>query len=189
MGAAFVAARATVRCRLTSQCGGGQFSRVVAAELYGTHRPFGYLYGGSGGAYQTMGGAEHTSGVWDGFMPFVMGSNNAVPSSVACALHALRILRKRSMFPVVMDAINPGGRGDMYGGLDEEERAALQEATLMGFPPRAWYNHETLHNGYFSDVFGVHTAAGSHLRRRLLDKARLSREQSEIVHRGRPVPV
>jgi len=132
-----------------------KYSRVVAAELYGAHRPFGYLYGGSGGAYQTAGGAEHTSGVWDGFMPYVLGCNNAVPSLWSARLNALRILRKRDMFPGVMDAINPGGSSEMYRGLNEEERAALEEATLMGFPPRAWYNHQTLHNGYFSDVFGV----------------------------------
>src|SRR5262252_6033548 len=28
-------------------------SRVVAAEMYGEHRPFGYVYGGSGGAMKT----------------------------------------------------------------------------------------------------------------------------------------
>jgi hypothetical protein len=132
-----------------------KFSRVVAAGIYGPHRPFGYLYGGSGGAYQTIGGAEHTQGVWDGFMPFVVGCNNAVPSLWSVRLHALRVLRKRNSFPAVMDAINPAGSGDMYASLSEEERAALEEATLMGYPPRGWYNHETLHNGYFSDVFGA----------------------------------
>lgn len=132
-----------------------KFSRVVAARIYGPHRPFGYLYGGSGGAYQTIGGAEHTRGVWNGFMPFVVGCNNAVPSLWSVRLHALRVLRKRNSFPAVMDAINPGGTHDMYAALNEEERAALREATLMGYPPRGWYNHETLHNGYFSDVFGV----------------------------------
>jgi hypothetical protein len=132
-----------------------KFSRIVAAELYGTHRPFGYLYGGSGGAYQTIGGAEHTSGVWDGFMPFVLGSNNAVPSLWSVRLNALRILRKRNRLAAVVDAIEPGGSADMYAGLDEQERAALKEASLMGFPVRGWYNHETLHNGYFSDVFAV----------------------------------
>ena len=133
-----------------------KFSRTVASEIYGrAHHPFGYLYGGSGGAYQTIGGAEHTSGVWDGFMPFVLGSNNAVPSLWSVRLNALRILRKRNKFPSVMDAINPGGSGDLYTGLNEEERTAVKEAALMGYPPRGWYNHESLHNGYFSDVFGI----------------------------------
>jgi hypothetical protein len=133
-----------------------KYSRVVAQEVYGRpHRPFGYLYGGSGGAYQAIGAAEHTDGVWDGFMPFVLGSNNAVPSLWTVRLNALRILRKRNKLPAVMDALNPGGSGDMYAGLNDEERAALKEATSAGYPPHGWYNHESLHNGYFSDVFGV----------------------------------
>jgi len=132
-----------------------KYSRVVAAEMYGRHRPFGYLYGGSGGAYQTIGAAEHTSGIWDGFMPFVLGCNNAVPSLWSVRLNALRVLRKRNKLAAVMDAVNPGGSGNMFAELNDEERAALREATLMGFPPRGWYNHETLHQGYFSDVFGA----------------------------------
>src|SRR4051812_15571126 len=47
--------------------------RVIAGEMYGEtygeHRPYGYAYGGSGGGYRTIGGAENTSGVWDGFVP------------------------------------------------------------------------------------------------------------------------
>ena len=46
-----------------------QHSRVVAAEMYGEHRPYGYAYGGSGGGYRTIGGAENTTGVWDGVRP------------------------------------------------------------------------------------------------------------------------
>jgi hypothetical protein len=132
-----------------------RFSRTVAERIYGPHRPYGYLYGGSGGAYQTVGASEHTQGVWDGFMPFVLGCNNAVPSFWAVRLHALRILRKRNRFPAVMDAIDPGGRADMYAPLNDEERAALKEADLMGYPSRGWYNHDGLHDGYFSDVYGV----------------------------------
>ena len=132
-----------------------KFSRSIATRLYGSHRPFGYLYGGSGGAYQTIGAAEHTRDVWDGFMPFVLGCNNAVPSLWAVRLHALRVLRKKQSLDAIMDAINPGGSGDPYAHLNAEQRAALHEATLMGFPPRGWYNHPTLHDGYFSDVYAV----------------------------------
>ena len=39
-----------------------KFSRVVAADVYGPHRTYGYLYGGSGGAYQTVTSAEMTAG-------------------------------------------------------------------------------------------------------------------------------
>ncbi len=129
-----------------------KYSRVVAKELYGEHRVYGYLFGGSGGSYQTIGSAENTSGVWDGFVPFVMAVPNAVPSMHTVRMHALRVLRKRNKFPAIMDAINPGGSGDPYAELNDEERAALREATLMGFPPRGWYAHETMDSGYFNFV-------------------------------------
>jgi hypothetical protein len=132
-----------------------KFSRQIAAELYGEHRAYGYLYGGSGGAYQAIGAAEHTRGVWDGFMPFVLGSNSAVPSFWTARLNALRVLRRTNSFPAVMDAINPGGGGDIYAGLGDAERAALREATLLGFPPRGWYAHEVLGSGYFADIQGA----------------------------------
>ena len=51
-----------------------------------------------------------------------------------------------------MDAVNPGGSGDPYAELNEEERAALREATLLGYPLRGWWNHETLTSGYFYNV-------------------------------------
>src|SRR5437868_11820526 len=32
------------------------YSRVLAAHIYGPHRTYGYAFGGSGGAYRTIGG-------------------------------------------------------------------------------------------------------------------------------------
>ena len=57
-----------------------KFSREVAADYYGPHRPYGYLHGGSGGAYQTISSAENTT-VWDGYVPFVLGSPASIPVS------------------------------------------------------------------------------------------------------------
>ncbi|MFT3930772.1 MAG: PKD domain-containing protein [Spongiibacteraceae bacterium] len=129
-----------------------KYSRVVAKELYGDHRPYGYLFGGSGGSYQTIGAAENTSGVWDGFVPFVIGTPNSIPSMFTVRMHALRILNQRNKFPAIMDAINPGGSGDPYAELNDEECAALREAELMGFPPRGWYAYDTMGSGYFNHV-------------------------------------
>jgi hypothetical protein len=129
-----------------------KYSRIVAAELYGDHRPYGYLFGGSGGSYQTIGSAENTQGIWDGFAPFVMATPNAMPSMFTVRMHALRVLKQRNKFPGIMDAINPGGSGDPYADLNDEESAALREATLLGYPPRGWWNHETLTSGYFSNI-------------------------------------
>jgi len=132
-----------------------KYSRVVAADLYGDHRPFGYLFGGSGGSYQTIGAAENTDGVWDGFVAFVIATPNAIPSMFTVRMHALRILRQRDRLRGIADAIDVGGTGDPYAELDAQERHALQEATRMGFPLRGWWAHRTMDSGYFSKVAGM----------------------------------
>jgi hypothetical protein len=130
-------------------------ARRLAAEVYGAHRTYGYLYGGSGGAYQTIGAAENTDGVWDGFVPFVMATPYAAPALMAAPLHALRILRRRDRYPSIMDAIEPGGSGDPYAQLDAEEAAALRELTRLGFPLTGWWDHATMNSGYLCTVAGM----------------------------------
>lgn len=129
-----------------------KFSRVLAAQTYGAHRPYGYLYGGSGGAYMTLSSAEHTRGVWDGFVPFVIGNPLAIPGHYTVRIHALRVLRLRNKWPEIMDAVDPGGSGDPYATLNTEEAAALREATRLGFPLRGWWNHATMTGGALSVV-------------------------------------
>ena len=121
------------------------FTRVLAAQMYGEHRSWGYAYGGSGGGFRTIGGAENTTGVWDGVVPYVIGSPVAIPNCFTPRMHALRVLRGR--FDVVVDAVDAGGDGgdgDPFSSLDEEEAAALAEVTRMGFPLRSWFAHETM---------------------------------------------
>ena len=132
-----------------------KYSRLLAAELYGEHRPYGYLYGGSGGAYQVIGSAENTEGVWDGFLPYVIGTSNVIPSVFCVRMHALRILNKRNKFPDIVDAVSPGGSGDPYNTLNDEERAALAEATSLGFPVRGWWDHADMTGGYLAFVAGI----------------------------------
>ena len=83
-------------------------SRVIAAEMYGEHRPYGYAYGGSGGGFRTIGGAENTTGVWDGVVPYVIGSPMAIPNMFTVRMHAQRVLRHR--FDAIVDAVEPGRR-------------------------------------------------------------------------------
>jgi len=132
-----------------------KYSRVVAAELFGGDRPYGYLYGGSGGSYQVIGAALNTDGVWDGFLPYVMGTPNSIPSMFTVRMHALRVLRQRGKLAAVLDAIDAGGSGDPYAALDDGERAALREASRLGFPARGWWDHEHLGSGYFYNVAGL----------------------------------
>lgn len=125
------------------------FSRTVARRLYGEHRPFGYAYGGSGGAYRTFGAAEATTGVWDGFVPYVAGSPMAAPNVFMVRMHAQRVLRDR--LDAIVDAVEPGGSGDPFADLSDEEAAALREVTAMGFPIRSWFGHRTMG----TQAFGV----------------------------------
>ena len=122
-----------------------EYSRILAAEMYGEHRPYGYCYGGSGGGYKTMSCMENTD-VWDGGVPFIIGSPMSLPNVFAVQAHAMRILWEK--FPQIVDAVDPGGSGDMYAGLSAEEREALAEVTRMGFPPRAWFDVERIAQGY-----------------------------------------
>ncbi|MEU0303564.1 hypothetical protein ABZ252_29590 [Streptomyces sp. NPDC006175] len=128
-----------------------EHSKVIARQVYGDHRPYGYAYGGSGGAFRTMGCAEHTTGVWDGFVPYVPGSPMAVPNVFAVRMHAQRVLRH--VFDRVVDAMEPGGSGDPYRDLTPEESAALSEVTRMGFPLRSWFAHRTMGTHAFGTLY------------------------------------
>jgi len=118
------------------------FSKIVASNLYGAHRTHGYAFGGSGGAYRTIGSMENTDGVWDGAVPYVLGSPMAIPNVFSVRMHAMRILYDK--LPQIVDALDAGGSGDMYAGLNEEEKQALTEVTKMGFPPQSWFGYRTM---------------------------------------------
>ncbi|WP_309058829.1 hypothetical protein [Streptomyces sp.] len=128
-----------------------EHSRVIARQVYGAHRPYGYAYGGSGGAFRTMGCAENTEGVWDGFVPYVPGSPMAAPNVFAVRMHAQRVLRHA--FDRIVDAVQPGGSGDPHQGLAPEESAALTEVTRMGFPIRSWFGHRTMGTHAFGTLY------------------------------------
>jgi hypothetical protein len=117
-----------------------KYSRVVAGQMYGSHRPYGYIHGGSGGAFQTVSALENTT-VYDGGVPFVLGSPNHIPNVYTVRVHAQRILAGAGKFPCILDAFDPGGSGNPKAScnLTREQSRALDEATRLGFPPRAWF--------------------------------------------------
>lgn len=129
-----------------------QFSRKVAVEMYGGKRPYGYAYGGSGGAYRTIGSMENTRGVWDGAVPYVPGSLMAIPNMFTVRMQALRVLRDR--FPAIIDAMEPGGSGNPYAGLSEYEASVLREVEAMGFPMRTWFGYRTMGLHGFAALYG-----------------------------------
>lgn len=119
-----------------------RYSREVALAMYGGKRPFGYAFGGSGGAYRTVGSYENTRGVWDGVVPYVLGSPMAIPNMFTVRMQAMRVLKDK--FPQILDAVEPGGSGDPYAGLNKAEAEALREVTRMGFPMPSWFGYKTM---------------------------------------------
>ena len=117
-----------------------KFAKTVAAEYYGSgDRPIhGYLYGPSGGSYQTIGAAENTTGVWDGFVPMVIGTPMSAPYIFDIRAMAQLVLADKA--DQIADAVRPGGSGRPYAGLDKAERTMLKELTEFGVPLAGWQN-------------------------------------------------
>ena len=113
-----------------------EISRNIAQEMYQVGRPYGYVFGGSGGGYKTMACIENTN-AWDGAAPFVIGSPVSLPNTITLHAQGQRCLRH--LFGKIVDALEPGGSGNIYEGLTEDEAAMLKEITEMGFPPKAWF--------------------------------------------------
>ena len=120
-----------------SSAAAAEYSREKAREIYGIdRRPFGYVYGGSGGGYKTMACIENTR-AWDGAAPYVIGSPVSLPNTITMHVQGQRVLR--NAFGKILDALDAGGSGDPYKELNQDEADMLRELTKMGFPPLAWY--------------------------------------------------
>jgi hypothetical protein len=87
-----------------------QYSRVLAEQMYeathGEHRPYGYVFGGSGGSYKTMACYENALDVWDGAVPFIHGSHMSMPNVFTVQAHAFRLLD--GVFDRIADAVDAG---------------------------------------------------------------------------------
>lgn len=114
-----------------------KFAETVAARYYGSDRPIsGYLHGASGGSFQTVGAAENTSGVWQGFVPQVQAVPAPTPYNFLGRSAAQLILGDKA--DQIRDALLPGGSGDPYAGLDAAEQAMLKEVHSLGIPWKGW---------------------------------------------------
>jgi hypothetical protein len=91
--------------------------------------------------------------VWDGAAPQVFGAPNAIPSFMTVELLVLRVLGDK--LADVAAAMEPGGSGNPYAGLDATQAAVLQEATRLGFPLRGWWQWATLSGGAFFATEGI----------------------------------
>ncbi|KAH7347420.1 hypothetical protein B0T11DRAFT_333533 [Plectosphaerella cucumerina] len=115
-----------------------KLSRKVAAEYYRSHcgHIYGYVYGGSGGSFVTAGAVESTSGVWDGGILLIQGIPMSNPNN--WPIRAMAGLFLDPQKESIIDAVSPGGSGDPFEALSEDEREVLREVTALGIPLSSW---------------------------------------------------
>ncbi|WP_270889717.1 hypothetical protein [Pedococcus sp. 5OH_020] len=108
-GYAAQAGNASVSTGYRHDAAAAKFAEGVAADYYhsGEGKIYGYLYGPSGGSYQTTGAAENTSGVSDAFVPFVQGVPMSPPSSFFIRAMARLVLEEKA--GQIANALRPGG--------------------------------------------------------------------------------
>ncbi len=117
-------------------------ARAYANKLYGNSaKIYSYFWGCSGGGIVSMAAAENTTGVWDGVQPQCLG-----PTGVA-TFHSFHWQAHYTMAipqakrDAIAEAAAPGGTGDIYAGLNEEEKAVLNEFISAGYPLPYIGNH------------------------------------------------
>lgn len=114
-----------------------KFSKNIAAEHYRySEKIYGYIWGGSGGSYQTIAAMENTNQIWDGAVPFIIGDPSSIPNNFFAREFARIILQYNA--ESISDAVSPGGNNTPYGELRPVELSALAEVTQLGLPLRAW---------------------------------------------------
>lgn len=123
-----------------------KFARTVASEYYGvkSNEIYGYLYGWSGGSYQTVGAIENTRDVWQGAVPIVQGIPTSSAANFTSRAFAAFILQNKK--DSIIDALRPGGSGNPYSGLDDVQKAALEEVTKLGLPLESWEDFDYVAN-------------------------------------------
>jgi hypothetical protein len=117
-------------------------AKAYANKLYGnTGKIYSYYWGCSGGGIASMGAAENTVGIWDGVQPDCMG-----PTGVATyhsfhwqAMYTAAIPQEKR--DAIAKAAALGGSGDIYAGLNDEEKSVLNEFISAGYPLQAIGNH------------------------------------------------
>jgi hypothetical protein len=100
----------------------GLYAKAFAAEVFGAEPHHSYVWGGSGGGLRSTTCIENRPDVWDGAVPFVIGEASGSSLSLTLAYWWLYCRHKRA---AIIDATEPGGGGDPFATLSDEERQAL----------------------------------------------------------------
>jgi hypothetical protein len=117
------------------QAAATKVAEAYANRLYGnTGKIYHYTWGCSGGGTVAMAHAENTTGVWDGVQPHCIGTSGDAPyHSFYWQAHYTMAIPKEKR-EAIAAAAAPGGTGDIYAGLNAEEKAVLDEFLAAGYP-------------------------------------------------------
>jgi hypothetical protein len=108
-----------------------QLSREVAQKLYNdARRPYGYVFGGSGGGYKTLACIE-AGKAWDGAAPFIIGSPVSIPNVFTVQAHAMRVLGRD--FPKSLTISNLAAVVTSMMDLTRRRRTHLQRSQSSAF--------------------------------------------------------
>ncbi|MHB8466268.1 MAG: PKD domain-containing protein [Acidimicrobiales bacterium] len=124
---------------------GARFSKHLAKQVYGSEPHHAYVWGGSGGGRRSPLVLENAPDVFDGALPFMGGGDvrpfpaterikGAQVMSFACMFNVQRLLRHGDIMSRLIDAMQPGGSGDPFEGLDTHSREELASLYRQGFP-------------------------------------------------------
>jgi hypothetical protein len=117
-------------------------AKAYANKLYGnTAKIYSYFWGCSGGGIVSMAAAENVTGVWDGVQVHCTGpSGIATYHSFFWQAHYTMAIPQAKRDAIAAAAV-PGGTGDIYAGLNEEEKSVLNEFISAGYPLPVIGNH------------------------------------------------
>ncbi|MFT5481385.1 MAG: hypothetical protein ACI9GW_000026 [Halieaceae bacterium] len=120
-------------------------AKAYANKLYGnTAKTYSYFWGCSGGGTVAMAAAENVTGVWDGVQPQCIGTSGDAPyHSFYWQAHYTMAIPQAKRDAIAAAAV-PGGTGDIYAGLNEEEKSVLNEFLAAGYPLAIIGKHFTM---------------------------------------------
>ncbi|MDB6062515.1 MAG: hypothetical protein JWM78_2618 [Verrucomicrobiaceae bacterium] len=120
-----------------------RLSKFVAAQVYGAAPKYSYVWGGSGGGRRSPLCLEYGAGVYDGALPFMGGGNveehgttsrvrSDGPVAFGSMFNVQRVLRDK--MESVVDAMQPGGSGNPFAGLNTHQAEELANLYRLGYP-------------------------------------------------------
>ena len=122
-----------------------RFSKHVAAQVYGSAPAYCYVWGGSGGGRRSPLCLEYGADVYAGALPFMGGGNvekhgtksrvrSEAPICFGSMFNVQRLLSRDDKLEGVIDAMQPGGSGNPFSGLESHEREELANLYRLGYP-------------------------------------------------------